>query len=223
MLAFPVLKCLRKMHEDGHYLDPGNTKTPLFQWAVLKGPPLPLDCSCGFMDSGEGTAQGFGEPCVHQVANPSRGPRGASAGRTHKAKDSQSPPPGMASHELTAQLLWIFHGCSFLLQQTLAKLAAQGGGCFSTIPAGALRCVYAQAARIRGVVGAGANVFIPRWKLVSNSKWKTLSPYLKATIFALFFVHLFVCVWNTYNFFLLKVWFVEIQFSIRSNKWWICP
>lgn len=70
--------------------------------AVLKGPPLPLDCSCGFMDSGEGAAQGFGEPCVHQVANPSRGPRGASAGRTHKAKDSQSPPPGMASHELTA-------------------------------------------------------------------------------------------------------------------------
>lgn len=68
----------------------------------------------------------------------------------------------MESHELSAQLLWVFHGCSFLLQQTLAKLAAQGGGCFSTIPAGALRCAYAQAGGIRGEVGIGANVIIPR-------------------------------------------------------------
>lgn len=35
---------------------------------VLKGPPLPLGCSCGLMDPAEGAAQGFGEPRVHQAA-----------------------------------------------------------------------------------------------------------------------------------------------------------
>lgn len=37
--------------------------------ALLKGPPLPLDCNCGLMDPGEGAAQGFGEPHVHQAAH----------------------------------------------------------------------------------------------------------------------------------------------------------
>lgn len=58
------------MHEDGHYFDPGNMKTPLFHLqALLKGPPLPLGCNCGLMDPGEGAAQGFGEPRVHQAAH----------------------------------------------------------------------------------------------------------------------------------------------------------
>lgn len=102
----------------------------------------------------------------------------------------------MALHELSAQFLRIFHGYSFLLQQMLAKLAAQGGGCFSTIPAGALRCVYGQAARIRGDMGTGSNVIIPRRKMVCNSKRKRLSPYLKATNFALLlytFFNVYVC------------------------------
>lgn len=167
--------------------------------APLKGPPFPLDCNCGVMVPGEGATQGFGEPRVHQAAY------------ALLVVPEELQLEGRIKQKIVSHLLLAWHCMSSVLSSwgfsmdtafccsrcwpswLLREVAASAQSL--QVHINTLRCVYGQAARIRGDMGTGSNVIIPRRKMVCNSKRKRLSPYLKATNFALLlYTFLNVCV-----------------------------
>lgn len=175
MLAFPVLKWLREMHEDGQYLTSGDGEAPVFQQAS-SGTVVGATTSPGLQLWSRGpwwrSSPGFGAArCAPGSTHSSHSHRGnfAAAGRTNRAKDSQPPTPGMASREFSAQFLLGFHGWREAASDGQAGCSVRG--CFSPITAGAVRCVYAWGGRITEEVGTrGKRGTVPKCKLVCNSK-----------------------------------------------------
>ena len=85
-------------------------ESPGFRWAT-------------YAPGSKHSSQGYKANCV-------------AAGKTNRAKDSQSPAPGMASHQPSAQFLLhihVWHKAGSMLQQVMAKPAAQWGGCSSAV------------------------------------------------------------------------------------------